>query len=91
VFTGPRVHSGAQRLCVRPEPILFPIVVLLGLNGLAVGILNAHDHFTIPAIAPLVWNMVIIAGMIGSRRCSGPNKIYAYAIGVVLARSCSWR
>ena len=45
--------------------MLFPIVVLLGLNGLVVGILNAHDHFTIPAIAPLVWNLVIIAGMVG--------------------------
>ena len=45
--------------------MLFPIVVLLGLTGLAVGILNVHDHFTIPAIAPLVWNVVIIAGMVG--------------------------
>ena len=36
--------------------MLFPIVVLLGLNGLVVGILNAYDHFTIPAISPLVWN-----------------------------------
>ena len=40
--------------------MLFPIVVLLGVNGLVVGILNAYDHFTIPAIAPLVWNVVII-------------------------------
>ena len=29
---------------------MFPIVVLLGLNGLLVGILNAYDHFTIPAL-----------------------------------------
>ena len=50
--------------------MLFPIVVLLGLNGLVVGILNAHDHFTIPALAPLVWNLVIIAGLVGLRRCS---------------------
>ena len=64
--------------------MLFPIVVLLGLNGLAVGILNAHDHFTIPAIAPLVWNIVIIAGMVGlAPLFEGPNQIYAYAIGVV--------
>ena len=46
------------------EQVLFPIIVLLGLNGLAVGILNAHDQFSIPAIAPLVWNLVIIAGLV---------------------------
>ena len=44
--------------------VLFPIVVLLGLNGLLVGILNAYDHFTIPALAPLVWNFVIIGVLV---------------------------
>ena len=58
--------------------------MLLGLTGLAVGILNAHDHFTIPAIAPLVWNVVIIAGMVGlAPLFEGDDKLYAYAIGVV--------
>ena len=64
--------------------MLFPIVVLLGLTGLVVGILNVHDHFTIPAIAPLVWNIVIIAGMVGlAPLFEGDNQLYAYAIGVV--------
>ena len=85
LFTGPEFTPALDDLCVGLSQVLFPIVVLLGLNGLAVGILNAHDHFTIPAIAPLVWNMVIIAGMIGfAPLFEGPNKIYAYAIGVVL-------
>ena len=54
----------------------FPIVVLLGLTGLAVGILNVHDHFTIPAIAPLVWNVVIIAGLVGlAPLFEGPNRL----------------
>ena len=58
--------------------------MLLGLNGLVVGILNAYDHFTIPAIAPLVWNLVIIAGLVGlAPLFQGPNQLYAYAIGVV--------
>ena len=58
--------------------------MLLGLTGLAVGILNVHDHFTIPAIAPLVWNLVIIAGMVGlAPLFEGDNQLYAYAIGVV--------
>ena len=47
--------------------MLFPVVVLLGLNGLLVGILNAYDHFTIPALSPLVWNFVILGFLIGEQ------------------------
>jgi putative peptidoglycan lipid II flippase len=84
VFTGPDFSPALDDLCVGLSQVLFPIVVLLGLNGLAVGILNAHDHFTIPAIAPLVWNVVIIVGMVGlAPLFEGPDRIYAYAIGVV--------
>ena len=74
---------------------MFPLVVLLGLNGLVVGILNAHEHFAIPAIAPLVWNLVIIAALVGlTPLFEGPDRLYAYAIGVLAghrraARSCA--
>src|SRR5215217_4654532 len=71
-------------LTVGLSRVLFPIVILLGLNGLVVGILNAHDHFSIPALAPLVWNLVIVAGMVGlTPLFDGPDQLYAYAIGVV--------
>ncbi|HLW96552.1 MAG TPA: lipid II flippase MurJ, partial [Solirubrobacteraceae bacterium] len=40
--------------------VLFPVVLLLGLNGLLVGILQSYDRFGIAAISPLVWNAVII-------------------------------
>ena len=57
--------------------------MLLGLNGLVVGILNAYDHFAIPAIAPLVWNVVIIVGLVALKPLfHGANQLYAYAIGV---------
>jgi putative peptidoglycan lipid II flippase len=65
--------------------VLFPIVLLLGLNGLVVGILNAYDHFTVPAIAPLVWNVVIIAVLVATRPLfDGDEELYAYAIGVLV-------
>ena len=65
--------------------MLFPIVLLLGLNGLVVGILNAYDHFTIPALTPLVWNFVIIAFLVGARPLfHGDEQLYAYAIGVLV-------
>jgi putative peptidoglycan lipid II flippase len=83
-ITGDEFTPALDQLCIGLSQVLFPIVVLLGLNGLAVGVLNAHDHFTIPAIAPLAWNVVIIAGMVGlAPLFEGPDKLYAYAIGVV--------
>ena len=65
--------------------MLFPVVVLLGLNGLCVGILNAYNHFTVPALAPLVWNIVIIVTLLVVLRplFEGDDQLYAYAIGVL--------
>jgi putative peptidoglycan lipid II flippase len=69
--------------------VMFPIVVLLGINGLVVGVLNAHDHFTVPALSPLLWNAVIIAALIGLTPALDPDdQIYAYAIGVLLGTAC---
>jgi putative peptidoglycan lipid II flippase len=84
LFTGDEFTPALDTLAVGLSQVLFPIVILLGLTGLAVGILNVHDHFAIPAIAPLVWNIVIIGGMVGlAPLFEGDDKLYAYAIGVV--------
>ena len=73
-----------DELMVGLSQVLFPIVLLLALNGLFVGILNAYDHFTIPALAPLVWNFVIIGVLVVLKPYfEGPNEMYAYAIGVL--------
>jgi putative peptidoglycan lipid II flippase len=78
-------------LTVGLSRVLFPIVILLGLNGLVVGVLNAHDHFTIPALSPLVWNLVIIAALIGlTPLLEGDDQIYAYAIGVLAGTACQF-
>ena len=72
-------------LAVGLSQVLFPIVVLLGINGLLVGIVNSYHHFTIPALSPLVWNLVIIALLVILRPAfDGPEQIYAYAIGVLV-------
>ena len=83
LLTGDESTPALDDLTVGLSQVLFPIVVLLGLNGLVVGILNAHEHFTIPALAPLVWNIVIIAGLVGlTPLFEGDDQLYAYAIGV---------
>jgi putative peptidoglycan lipid II flippase len=84
IFTGPEFTPALDDLAVGLSRVLFPIVILLGLNGLLVGILNAHDHFAIPAISPLVWNVVIIIALVVlTPLFEGPNRVYAYAIGVL--------
>ena len=65
--------------------MLFPIVVLLGLSGVIVGILNTYDHFTVPALTPVFWNLAIIVGLvIGVPRVESENaQLYVYA-GAIL-------
>ena len=84
-ITGGEFTGELDDLTVSLTRVMAPIVVLLGLNGLVVGILNAYDHFTIPAISPVVWNLVIIAGLIAFKPLfEGPDEVYAYAIGILL-------
>jgi putative peptidoglycan lipid II flippase len=84
LFIGSQL-APVQDLAVGLSRVLFPVVLILGLNGLAVGILNAYDHFTIPALSPLVWNAVILVCLIGSQHVlTGDNQLYGYAIGVII-------
>ncbi len=85
LLTGDDFSKDLDNLMVGLSQVLFPIVLLLGLNGLFVGILNAYDHFSIPALAPLVWNVVIIVLLVALKpHFEGPNQMYAYAIGVLV-------
>ncbi len=84
LFTGDESTPALDDLTVGLSQVLFPIVVLLGLTGLVVGVLNANEHFTVPALAPLVWNVVIIGGLVGlTPLFEGDEQLYAYAIGVL--------
>ncbi len=85
VFLGPEFSAPLVDLTIGLSRVLFPIVLLLGVNGLVVGILNAYGHFAVPAIAPLVWNIVIIACLIAVRPFfDGNDQLYGYAIGVLI-------
>jgi len=77
--------GGDFDLAVALSRILFPIVVLLGVSGIIVGILNTYEHFAAPALAPVAWNLVIILGLVlGVPRIeSESSQLYLYA-GVVL-------
>jgi putative peptidoglycan lipid II flippase len=84
LVTGGTFSSELDHLTVGLSRVLFPVVVILGLNGLVVGILNAYDHFAIPALSPLVWNFVILGCLVVSNQIlSGNEQLYGYAVGVV--------
>ena len=83
-LTGGEFSQELDDLTVGLSQVLFPIVVLLALNGLVVGILNSYEHFSIPAISPLVWNLVIIAFLVWvTPLFEGDDRLYAYAFGVL--------
>jgi len=73
-----------ETIMVVLSQIMFPILILLGITGVVVGILNSYDRFGAFAISPLFWNITIIAVVIACVPLFPEEKqIYAYAIGVV--------
>jgi putative peptidoglycan lipid II flippase len=65
--------------------VLFPIVVLLGVSGIVVGILNSYEEFTVPALMPVLWNVAIIVSLVVfvPRFESVEAQLYVYAGGVL--------
>ena len=73
-----------EDLTIGLSRVLFPIVLLLAISGLIVGMLNSFGHFSVPALAPLAWNVVIIGCLVGLVPVfPEEDEIYAYAIGVL--------
>jgi putative peptidoglycan lipid II flippase len=72
-------------LTVALSQVLFPILVLLGISGIVVGILNSYDRFGAFAISPLFWNLSIILVLVVLEPLfHGEDRIYAYAIGILV-------
>jgi putative peptidoglycan lipid II flippase len=77
-------NPALKDLTVNLARLMFPIVVLLALSGLVVGMLNSFEHFAVPALAPVAWNLVIIAALVGLvPALPDEDEIYAYAIGIL--------
>jgi putative peptidoglycan lipid II flippase len=68
-------------LCVALLRIQLPSVVLFGISILVTSILNAHQHFLFPAIAPAMYSL---GQIIGIWFLSPTMGIYGLAWGVVL-------
>jgi len=80
----PGLKGEIRDLMIVLSQLLFPILILLGVTGLVVGVLNSYDRFGAFAISPLFWNLTIIAVLVAlAPSFSGDDQIYAYAIGIL--------
>ena len=83
LFNGPNFDGDLAGTLTQ---IMFPVVLLLGLTGLLVGILQSYDEFSIPALAPVVWNAVILILLVVLEpRFTHAHDIYAYALAWLVA------
>jgi putative peptidoglycan lipid II flippase len=70
-------------LTVRLTRLMFPYLFLVGLAAMAMGILNAHRHFLLPALSPVALNV----GIIGAALWLAPHldePVTGLAIGVLV-------
>ncbi len=73
-----------EHLTTHLAQILFLTVPMLAVSGLVVGMLYSFEHFAVPALAPLAWNIVVIASLLGITPLFPAGKeIYGYAVGVL--------
>src|SRR3954469_14075786 len=82
----PPLYPQYHPLLIGLSQVLFPIVALLGVSGVIVGILNTYGEFSIPALTPVAWNLVIIAGLVfGVPHVHGEDhKLYVYATAILV-------
>ena len=70
-----------QALTVSLMRWMLASTVVFGVSGIVMGALNSFQHFLLPALAPLIYNLSIIAGALFLAPSLG---IYALVLGVVV-------
>ena len=63
--------------------LMFPFMVFIGMMAIAMGVLNAYRHFSMPALAPVFFNLAIIAAVFAVAPFLDVP-VYALAIGVLV-------
>jgi putative peptidoglycan lipid II flippase len=64
----PGFEGEKREVTIRLVRILFPGAGLLVLSAWCLGVLNSHRHFFLSYSAPVVWNLAIIATLVGMGR-----------------------
>jgi putative peptidoglycan lipid II flippase len=77
----PDYQPEVQALTVSLLRWMLASTVIFGVSGLLMGILNANDHFLLPALAPSFYNLGILLGIVLLARRGG---IHGVAVGTVI-------
>jgi putative peptidoglycan lipid II flippase len=77
----PGFDPARQALTASLMRLMLITPVIFGVSGIIMGILNAQQHFLLPALAPIVYNLGIIAGAI---LLAPPMGVRGLALGVVV-------
>ena len=84
-------ESGKVELTAKLTRILSPFVLTVSAASVFMGVLNVRGRFFLPAIAPLFFNLAIIASCLGSGAfadATGHEPIVLVAVGAVLGGFC---
>lgn len=78
----PALAVDVQAQIVALMRVMLLSTAIFGVSGVVMGILNAHQHFLLPAIAPILYNLALIGGGVwGGETGLGPM---GPAIGTVV-------
>ncbi len=80
-IVAPGFDTETTALTVKLTQIMLLSPVLVGMGAVVTGILNSYQQFTMPAIAPLLYNLAIIAAAIFLAPVMG---VEGLAVGVVI-------
>ena len=77
----PGFDAEKAALTVRLMRLMLISSVIFGVSGVVMGALNAQQHFVLPAIAPMLYNLSIIGGALF---LASPLGVMGLAVGVVV-------
>lgn len=80
-------NPGQVELTVKLLRIMLPTVIIFGMSGLMMGMLNAHQVFLWPALAPAMYSLGLMAGTLLLPESLGIERL---AIGAVLGALGHW-
>ncbi|MFN2111210.1 MAG: murein biosynthesis integral membrane protein MurJ [Anaerolineae bacterium] len=82
VLVAPALPAETQAQCAALMRVMLLSTAIFGVSGVVMGTLNANQHFLLPAIAPILYNLALIGGGIwGGSTGLGPM---GPAIGTVV-------
>jgi putative peptidoglycan lipid II flippase len=82
VFVAPGLAPEVQARTVELMRVMLISPTIFGVSGIVMGALNAHQHFLLPALAPIVYNIgLIVGGIVGGLT---PVGAMGPAIGMVV-------